>query len=305
MSSSFSNVLRVTRKFGFIMAAIMILPYLLSFPAVMGYEGPTVKEAHELSLDELQKQYDLIDAREREIDYLAESLNHEFNQDWLTVDSEGILHLSIPDEDALQVDDKLLNDLEKIVSTRNQLIEEGIAALDENGDLYLLNIDDMFNIQASSIRLVGQYRKVLGVKLPIGWDLVANDYKAATVLAILGIAADALNLFMDISQIWKNNDLIATIALGYSRSLHEVIRQLGQFFLSGIPAYMLTGIELAWNAIVIGGGSAFRTILGIIRLMLPPMSHSMAILNHVKNRRLGATFEYTLIAYSGYKLHYR
>ena len=74
MKERFIWFLSITRKFGFLMAFAMIFPYLAHVPALKASDGVDELLPHEVSMSELEEEYQRINLRQIEIDLLVKNL---------------------------------------------------------------------------------------------------------------------------------------------------------------------------------------------------------------------------------------
>lgn len=137
--------LRFTRKFGFIMSAIMLFPYLSGVPSVMASEEQSVPEEYEVSLDELEKEYETIQS---ELDY-DQRMIEELEQ-YILVSYDGTLSLNIPSNVVVNV---TTEEIERIESQLDFINNGDFLVEQDDGHIFIhqKNHDEQFVVQANSI----------------------------------------------------------------------------------------------------------------------------------------------------------
>lgn len=147
MKERIIKVLQVTRKFGFIMAAVMIFPYVSSFPAVIASDGESTTEAHEVSVEDLEHEYSQLEEdllqENLEIDRFYSRVSDELGQYIVEVE-ENIYELVIPDGVVVDFTEEELEMFKSNLQVTNQMMKDGLIIIDENGDYYTDGDDDFY-----------------------------------------------------------------------------------------------------------------------------------------------------------------
>jgi hypothetical protein len=150
--------LKIVRKFGFIMALVMMFPYLGTFPLVAAAPGDLMladQNGGGVSLSDMELAY-----QEQEEVLERDILIYDEIDPYVSVDSNGLLSVNIPDNTQLSITDEEVEQTIDSISMMNSLIDSGEAMVDSNKDIYLANLDNTFQLQAASNKFYIKYWKI-------------------------------------------------------------------------------------------------------------------------------------------------
>lgn len=257
MKERFIKVLQVTRKFGFIMAAVMVFPYVSSFPAVMASDGTSTTEAHEVSMEELEQEYLASDSQLNYDQLIIDEL-----ECYISIRDDGTLDLNIPRDTTLKLSNVELERIEDQITFVNSFIESGdIIARNEDGHihLYLFGYDEDFVTQANensfSVRWYGNrirlsfyrmskvYNSVKKVE-----DTIKSTSEAVVsniVVVVLGILA-TLNSGNILDVLSKVLGAMGTVGTAMYVVISDIFLAVKAFFSN--PYVIMVTIVLAFSA---------------------------------------------------------
>jgi len=211
MKKRINYLLSTVRKFGFIMAAIMIFPYVTAIPAVMASEGEASTSIDEISMEELEEVYQ---QSNEELLYDIDVYN-EVNQ-YVVRQSDGTLSLEIPFNAEITISESKLEEIKADIEAINVMILDGEAFTDEDNEIYITGLDEDFQIQNAVNKFYIKYWKInLLLSEPAGFILtfmlfalsvgssyallsggpsaVANLFVSSTTATSFGITATLLS----------------------------------------------------------------------------------------------------------------
>lgn len=197
MKGRLIKVLQVARKFGFIMAAVMMFPYISSFPAVMANDGENTIEAHEVSMDDLEQEYAVVQNQQDKEMYLVENL-----QEFLILNEDGMLELALPSNFS-NVSDEDIQYVQENIELINDMVENDEAYVTHEFDVFVRDFDEgfftMFRIYAFKITWTGVYMKL--------------DGQATMAFGIAAIVFHLESFLGDVSNLLKltNKNAMATM----------------------------------------------------------------------------------------------
>lgn len=171
--------LQVLRKMGFVMAVIMIFPYVSNFPAVLASDGASILEPHEVSIEDLELEYE----KQAIQDQCIQDFEEEYSK-YILINENGEIEIDYLIRDFISEDE--LKMIEGNIAFINTHINEGTGYLDEDGSLIVTEIYDDFVLQAGTTK-VNKIRWNY-----IDFDLSSYDAKFFKVLSVVYVGAIAI-----------------------------------------------------------------------------------------------------------------
>lgn len=280
MKERIIKVLQITRKFGFIMAAVMVFPYVSSFPAVMASDGETTVETHEVSMEELEQEYAVSNSSLKK-----DILIYNEIKPYVVLNDQGLFEVNIPNDIVLSISPEEVEDALDNIEMINKLIEAGEATAYEDFSVYLNSLDSDFQIQAATNSFYIKYWKmnislgqVEGVALSIGLYIlnqasnyyalyrggpsaIATQFVKNTSATSLGISAtflsiNPLGLAGEADVATYMYGLCVTAMAGHAiyTALASAVPGVGTIVSIVIKALVAIGMNYVWNQI---GGTMF------------------------------------------------
>jgi hypothetical protein len=252
-------------------------------------------------LNETEEAY--LEAIEKENKQNAEMelLLEKVDESWLIEDEIGRISWTINEEERKNIDSDVLCFLNQSIEEKNELINENII-VQTNDEIKLSDeASEDYYIQSGLFSVKGRYKKVWGIKIWIGFDLIANNPGIAIAIATAGVLAGLIDYLTDISILWKSPERAVALAKIYCHSLVQVVKQLSNV-LNMVPKYILTCVEQTWKGLLVGSKGSLGWALALIKLVFPSVLDGIKIINNAAKGR-GTTFHYTTVVFKGYTLH--
>lgn len=180
MKERFIKILQATRKFGFVMAAVMMFPYVSNLPTVMASDGSTEVEAHEVSIEDLEQEYAIVESN---LDYEKEIINQL--EQYLSVNSEGLFILSVPENAIITISIDELSTIENHLAMINEMVINGEATILDDNTVIMTNHDEDFVA-------MGNIEDYFSVR--VSWTNIYFNFPHKYSTIFIGVAITLANL---------------------------------------------------------------------------------------------------------------
>lgn len=250
MKQKINYSLSVVRKFGFIMAAIMMFPYVTAFPAVMASDGEEVtSESYEASMEELEAEYAQVEA-----DFIEEQRVSDKLEKYLVLHEDGTLTLVIPEELNLEVSDEIISSVVENLENVNESVKNGEVFIDEDFNIYVSDYDTEFSTLSV---YADKFNWVWG-----GFKLWLTESSSAVVGLFAFVIATSVSYVTSKTLIANINNYIGGGVNYYSAFVGKIIP-----YISYINYFLIGSMALQVALASTGLGAAIVVVLKVVLMV--------------------------------------